>query len=125
MELLWILTGGDFDCHIGEIKIYNLIEYDNLENNLKISNFNRKIYTSNIENNDDLLLQEINKELNKGKKFLCKSDIYYNGERLFNYGYYCKKNGEYKYIEFSSQKNKLVQKKIITLLIDNCIYDLP
>jgi hypothetical protein len=125
MDLLWILTGGDFDSQVGEIKKYNLIEYDNLENNLKISNFNKTIYIVNPENNDDLLLYEINKELDKGKKFLCKTDVYYNGERLFNYGCYYKKNGEYKYIEFSIQKNKLIQKKITTLLIDNCIYDLP
>ena len=125
MDLLWILTGGEFDITHQEQKIYNLIEYDNLENNLKISDFNKKVYTINSPKTNDVILHEIKKELNKGKKFLCKNDIYYNGNRLFDFGYYSKKNGEYKYTTFSNTKNKIIFKKFVTLLIENCITDLP
>jgi len=125
MDLIWILTGGDYDSHAGEIKIYNLIEYDNIENNIKISDFNKRVYSINSPKINDTIFNEVNKELDNGKKYLCKSDIYYNGNRLFDFGYYSKKNGEYKYTTFSNTKNKIIYKKLVALLLDNCILDLP
>lgn len=127
MDLIWILTGGDFDNNVGEIKHYNLIEYDNLENIIRISKFFKRTYKINTDNLNDLdnLLPEINKELDKGIKFLCKTDIYYNGNTLFYFGYYSKKNGKYVYTEIPHVKNKIFYKKFIKLLIDNCIIDLP
>jgi hypothetical protein len=127
MELIWILTGGDFDNNIGEIKHYNLIEYDNLENIIRISKFFKRKYKINTENSNDLdnLLPEINKELDNGIKFLCKTDIYYNGNTLFYFGYYSKINDEYVYTKIPCVKNKIFYKKFIKLLIDNCVTDLP
>jgi hypothetical protein len=126
MDLIWILTGGNYDIHTGyEIKIYNLIEYDNIENIIKISDFNKRVFLIESPKINDTITNEINKELDKGKKFLCKTDIYYNGNRLFDFGYYSKKNGEYKYTTFSNTKNKIIYKKLVALLLDNCILDLP
>ena len=125
MELIWVLTGGDINGSKEEIKYYNLIEYSTLDSNIKIGNFKKSISISNPEKNIDLILQEIQKELDKGIKFLCKTDIYYNGTRLFKLGYYHKRNGEYKYTEFNITKNKIFYKKLVTLLIDNCLLDLP
>jgi hypothetical protein len=128
MDLIWILTGltgGGYDGHAGAIKYYNAIEYDNLDNTIKISEFYKSLYRICPEKTDDSILPIINKELDKGKKFLCKTDIYYNGNRLFEFGYYSKKNGEYKYTTFSNTKNKIIYKKLVALLIDNCMLDLP
>ena len=125
MELLWVLTGGKIDCDGGEIKYYNLIEYDNLENNIKISNLSKGVYVSNPEKTGELIFQKIHSELNQGKKFLCKTDIFYNGSRLFTLGYYSKKNGDYKYTIISETKNKVLYNKLMGLLIDNCISELP
>jgi hypothetical protein len=125
MDLIWILTGGEFDITNQEIKIYNLIEYDNLENAIKISEFNKRVCAVSPQKINNNIIKEIHEELNKGKKLLCKNEIYYNGNRLFDFGYYSKKNGEYKYTRFSDTKNKVMYKKLIGLLIDNCIIDLP
>ena len=131
MDLIWVLTGGDFDNNVGEIKHYNLIEYDNLENIIRISKFFKRTFKTNTDNLNDLndldnlLLNGINKELDKGIKFLCKTDVYYNGNTLFYFGYYSKKNGEYIYTEIPRVKNKIFYKKFIKLLIDNCVTDLP
>ena len=123
MDLIWMLTGGNYDG--GEFKIYNLIEYDNIENNIKISNLNKRVFSIESPKINDTFIDEINKELDKGKKFLCKTDIYYNGNRLFNFGYYSKKNSEYKYTTFLNAKNKIIYKKLVSLLVENCILDLP
>lgn len=128
MSLLWISTGGYFDCHSGESKIYHLIEV-NSDYSLEISNFSKEIYTSYRFIPDPDLIDEINVELDKGKQFLFKELVYIGDERVYSFGMYFKNDiddmGEYQYKYFTPEINEIIYKNLTHLTFDTCLSVLP
>ncbi len=124
MDLIWILAGGDYDAHSGEIKNYNLIEVDALEMSIKLSNLSKQVYLVRPEiEMDNVLEKEIRDKISTGISFLCKNEVYCNGKRDLNFGYY--------FINFEGQldikplhnSHKTIYNQFINLLIENCVYN--
>jgi hypothetical protein len=125
VELIWILTGGDFDGHAGEILNYNLIEFDILERKLKLSDISKRLYCINpkIIIDDNKLKEIIRNKIESGTSFLCKNEIYNNNIKYYNFGYYIinlEGNLEIKPIRHGSE---IIYNQFINLLIDNCVYN--
>jgi hypothetical protein len=125
MDLIWILTGGDFDGHAGEIKHYNLIEFDVLERKLKLSDISKRLYCINpkIIIDDNKFKEIIRNKIETGTSFLCKNEIYNNNKKYYNFGYYIinlEGNLEIKPIRYGSE---IIYNQFINLLIDNCLYN--
>jgi hypothetical protein len=87
MNLIWVLTGGDFDGHCGDIKTYNLIEFDILEKQLKLSNLSKHLYSIRPEIiiDNDTLKENIRNKIATGISFLCKNETYNNDKKYLCY----------------------------------------
>jgi hypothetical protein len=124
MDLIWILTGGDVDGHAGDIKHYNLIEFDVLERKLKLSDISKRLYCINPQITiDDKLKEIIRNKIETGTSFLCKNEIYNNDKKYYNFGYYIinlEGNLEIKPIRHGSE---MIYNQFIHLLLDNCLYN--
>jgi hypothetical protein len=124
MELVWILTGGDYDVHAGESKYYNLIEIDVLERYIKISNLTKEVYCIRPETDMDAALEKkIRDKITSGTSFLCKNEIYYNNKRYFNFGYYFINSEGHLEIKPIRDECKTIYNQFVYLLVDNCSYN--
>ena len=124
MELVWILTGGDYDVHAGESKYYNLIEFDILERRIKLSNLSKEVYHITPEIKiDNALEKKIRDKIASGTSFLCKNEIYCNNKRYFNFGYYFINLEGQLEIKPIRDECKIIYNQFVNLLIENCIYN--
>ena len=124
MELVWILTGGDYDVHAGESKYYNLIEFDILERHINLSNLSKEVYSITPEIKIDTELEaKIRDKISIGTSFLCKNEIYCNNKRYFNFGYYFINLEGQLGIKPLHNSHKTIYNQFINLLIDNCVYN--
>jgi hypothetical protein len=124
MDLIWILSGGDYDDHAGEIKCYKLIEFDTLDRRIKLSELSKCVNCINSEITlDDLLEEKIRNKIETGTSFLCKNEIYNNNKRYFNFGYYIINLEGKLQIKPVRDECKIIYNQFIRLLIDNCIYN--
>jgi hypothetical protein len=122
MDLVWILTGGDYDFHSGEIKNYNLVEFDVLKRSIKLSDVSRQVYVVRPEiEMDNVLRKEIRDKIASGISFLCKNETYCNGKREYCFGYYfINLEGQ---LEIKPLHNyRKMYDQFINLVLDNCVY---
>lgn len=66
-KLVWVLSGGDFDPHCGEILHYSAVELD-YRNSLSLSSLTANKHWSGLSF-DKARLEQL---LKKGKRFLCR-----------------------------------------------------
>lgn len=123
MELVWILTGGDYDIH-GISNYYNLIEFDILERSIKLSDLSKESHCVSPKIKiDSILEKKIRDKIVNGISFLCKNEINYNDKRYFNFGYYfINSEGKLEIKPIHDDESKKIYNQFINLLIDNCLY---
>lgn len=121
MELIWILTGGDYDIHI---KYYNLIELDILENRVKLSELSTQLHRvqSGIKI-DNTLEKKIRDKISTGTSFLCKNEIYCNNKRILKFGYYFINLEGQLEIKPLHNNYKTIYDQFVNVLIENCVYN--
>lgn len=112
MRFLWILSGGGSDGHTGNYKEYNLVEYNDITNEIILSDItNTCLPWTNINNIGEICSRQINNHIISGKKFLCM-DVNNDINDYDNFYYVDNVNYEPKLINNSENlkiKNQLVK----------------
>ncbi len=113
-NFVWILVGGNFDIHNGNLMKYGLIEYCSDTDSLKISKFKKSCFylfhpNNSFSNNDQRIIYIM---IKSGAKILVK-------DKNNNYGYISNiLNGKY---IFNDSENILIENKLKDLVFTTCI----
>jgi hypothetical protein len=108
-KLQWILVGGRWDSHAGEIKQYALIEVDLESNYLSKSNIVCSYFKWTRTNPDEMLkYSKYTEEIDNGKVYLLK-DV--------KYGYVDKLGVHF----FDEKMQSIIENSIKDLVMEECI----
>lgn len=113
-NFVWILVGGNFDIHSGNLIKYALVEYCSDTNSIKISKFKKSCFylinpNNSFSNNEQRIMSIM---IKSGVKILIK-------DKNTNYGYVSNiLNGKY---IFNDNENIIIENKLKDLVFNECV----